>query len=377
MISRALQMGVVGTFLVSLLIAVLTLRWLLARRPHLPPNTLLRVGFVGLSISIPVLLFERWGLGLIPSSLGNSVPLYLTLGLWGPLGESTKLAALWSAFSRRELRGPLEAVTASALVSSLFAVSQVVLQILGQATPNWIFLVAQVLSIPMQILISSPWAFLLGRSYLRSNPRSGFLSAWLAAVILHGVLAYLLALNQPVGLLGVGILLAGLLLLAHLAQDSLKPGDIRLILRRSPKVTPLVDLREFLIRKDTAVSFRWVFLGTLVNQGVLLSSLVIAVLFGNYLGVNFAAVDASSNPSLSPVIFLVIAALLAFPIAGFLIVRASGVPTLLEPALASVLALIGLAAIMGVAAPLVLAIVIACTPVALALSCAGAWLAIR
>lgn len=361
----------------GLLTIALALGWLRSRGPRLPRSALLRVSFAGLGLGLLVLFFERWGLGLVASAAGDTVPLYLTLGLWGPLGEGTKLAALWPAFSRRELRGPLEAVTAAALVSSLFAMSRVVQQFLVQQVPTWTFLGAQVLSIPTQILISSPWAFVLGRSYLRSNPRSGFLPAWLASVVLHGVATYLLALSRPSGLLGVGVLLLGMLLLAFLARDSLKPGASRLILRRSPRAAPVVDLRELLARKDAPVSLRWVFLGVLVNQGALLLSLVGAVLVGNYLGVGFPAVDATINPSLGPVLFLVIAALLAFPFSGFLIARASGVTTLLEPALASVLALVGLAVVMGVAAPLVLAIVIACAPVALALSCAGAWLGIR
>jgi hypothetical protein len=101
------------------------------------------------------------------------------------------------------------------------------------------------------------------------------------------------------------------------------------------------------------------------------------VLLGNHFGVDFPSVDAAQNPALGPVVFLVIAGLLSFPVAGFFMTRASGLATLLEPALASVLALVGLTIVLGVAAPLVLAVVIACAPVALALSCAGAWLAIR
>jgi hypothetical protein len=373
----ARQLGVAGALLASLLLASLALGWLRSRGPRVPRSALLRVGFAGLGLGLLVLFFQQWGLALVGRSPQDPAPLYLTLGLWGPMAEGAKLAALWPAFSRRELRGPLEAITAATLVSALFALVHGAHGLTVNPSPSWVFLGAQTLAMPLQMLLSSPWAFVLGRSYLRSNPRSGFLPAWLAAVVLHGVASYLLALGRPAGLAAAGLLILGLLLLGFLARDSLKPGATHLTLRRTRTALPGVDLRELLARKDAPVSFRWVLVGVLVHQGALLLSLVAAVLLGNHFGVDFPSVDAAQNPALGPVVFLVIAGLLSFPVAGFFMTRASGLATLLEPALASVLALVGLTIVLGVAAPLVLAVVIACAPVALALSCAGAWLAIR
>ncbi len=375
--ARAHQLGVAAALLASLLLAGLGLGWLRSRGPRVPRSALLRVGFAGLGLGVLVLFFERWGLELVGRGGRAEVPLYLTLGLWGPLGEGAKLAALWPAFTRRELRGPLEAVTAAALVSSIFALLREGDALATYPEPSWVFLVAQALTMPTQMLLSSPWAFVLGRSYLRSNPRSGFLPSWLAAVVFHGVSSFLLASGKPAGLVASGALLLGLLLLAFLVRDSLRPGATRLALRRTRTALPGVDLRELLARKDAPLSLRWVLLGVLVHQGALLLSLVGAVALGNYLGVDFPSVDATENASVGPVVFLVGLGLLSFPLSGFLMTRASEISTFLEPALASVLALVGLAVVMGVAAPLVLAVVIACAPVALALSCAGAWLALR
>jgi hypothetical protein len=368
-------LGVAGALLGILVQTALGLGWLVTRRPRLHRGAVLRVTLWGALFGLGSLLFQRWGLRLSGAPEGV-VPLYMTLGLWGPLGEGAKLAALLPAFTRRELRGPLEAITAVTVVSCIFGLQRALHTLLTVPGLSRMQVAGLLLAMPAQLLVSSPWAFMLGRSYQRSNPRSGFLPAWLASVVLDGVVAYLVAQQRAAALAAVGVLLAGMLLLAVLARDTLRPGAAKMRLRRVGSGAG-VDLRELLARKDAPVKLRWVLVGVLVNQGSLLCALVGAVLLGNYLGVDFALIEETSNASLKPVLFLISAGLLAFPTAGFLVTRASGVSTLLEPALASVLALVGLGLVMGVAAPVVLAVVIACAPVALILSCAGAWFGLR
>jgi hypothetical protein len=195
--------------------------------------------------------------------------------------------------------------------------------------------------------------------------------------VLNGVSYHLLSRRTGGALLTLVPLLLGLLLLAYLGRDSLMPGEATLPLRRSRLVPTFIDIRERLVRRSAPVSLRWVLVGAMVNQGMLLVTLAGAVFLGNYMGVDFASIDATSSASLGPIVFLVIAALLSFPLAGFLVARASGVPTLLEPALASVLSQVGVAVMLGVAAPVALAVLIATAPVALALGCAGAWVGMR
>jgi hypothetical protein len=62
----------------------------------------------------------------------------------------------------------------------------------------------------------------------------------------------------------------------------------------------------------------------------------------------------------------------SFPTSGWLIARAAGVQTLLEPALACVLALAITLIALGVAAPFTLVFALALAPIAWILSCAGA-----
>jgi hypothetical protein len=63
----------------------------------------------------------------------------------------------------------------------------------------------------------------------------------------------------------------------------------------------------------------------------------------------------------------------AFPVSGFLVARASNVPTLLEPALGAALAIASVCAMLGLMAPIALIFAFAFSPVAFGLSCAGAW----
>jgi hypothetical protein len=65
--------------------------------------------------------------------------------------------------------------------------------------------------------------------------------------------------------------------------------------------------------------------------------------------------------------------LLGFPVSGFLVARASNVPTLLEPALAAAVAILAVCTLLGLLAPIALVFAFAFSPIAFGLSCAGAW----
>ena len=57
--------------------------------------------------------------------------------------------------------------------------------------------------------------------------------------------------------------------------------------------------------------------------------------------------------------------LAAFPVSGFLVARASGVPTLLEPALSAGLAIVAALVLLGLAAPIAMVFALAFSPIAL------------
>jgi hypothetical protein len=101
-----------------------------------------------------------------------------------------------------------------------------------------------------------------------------------------------------------------------------------------------------------------------------------AVVLARRIGVDFSVVDEGEVTSTVPLMMLGSAVLVTFPISGFLVARASATESVLEPALASGLAITGTLVLLGVAAPVALVFALAFAPVAFALACAGAWVGI-
>ena len=119
---------------------------------------------------------------------------------------------------------------------------------------------------------------------------------------------------------------------------------------------------------------RWIVLGAFVTMGTMIAGLALAIAAGHWLHFDFAAVDERDVASTAPVLLLGSGLLFAFPVSGFLIARASGLPTLLEPALASALALITILIALGLAAPIALVFGLAFSPILWGLACFGAWI---
>ena len=103
-----------------------------------------------------------------------------------------------------------------------------------------------------------------------------------------------------------------------------------------------------------------------------------AVVLGHRLGVDFAAIDRgdSASAAVGPLLLLGVAALVAFPAAGYLVARASASRSVLESMIAATLALAAALVLLGLAAPVAVVFAIAFAPVALGLACAGAWVGI-
>jgi len=134
-----------------------------------------------------------------------------------------------------------------------------------------------------------------------------------------------------------------------------------------------------LSRSERPLMMRWIAYGALVQVGVITACNGAAVLLGHRLGVDFAAVDRGAGSvagSIAPLFLLGCATLAAFPVAGYLIARASATTTVLEPAIAAALAILGAMVLLGLAAPITVVFALAFAPVAFGLACAGAWVGV-
>jgi len=85
------------------------------------------------------------------------------------------------------------------------------------------------------------------------------------------------------------------------------------------------------------------------------------------------ASDQEDVRSSGPLVLLGSAVLAAFPLAGYLVARASSATSVLEPAMGAGLAIAAVVALLSVTAPIAVAFALAVAPVAFVLACSGAW----
>jgi hypothetical protein len=132
-------------------------------------------------------------------------------------------------------------------------------------------------------------------------------------------------------------------------------------------------VRSALRRADEPVKVRWVFFGSLVTIGSMIVGLAAGVVAAHLLRIDLSTVDEHDVGAAAPVLLLGVGLLASFPTSGWLVARAAGTHTLLEPALACVLALVITLAALGFAAPFTVVFALALSPIAWVLACAGAW----
>jgi hypothetical protein len=148
---------------------------------------------------------------------------------------------------------------------------------------------------------------------------------------------------------------------------------MRPLLGALPEPPSLRAMRSLLRRTDRPLMLHWIAIGTLVTIGLMIALVALAVWTGHRIGVDFAMADEADVRSSGPLALLGAAVLSAFPIAGFLVARASGAHSVLEPALAAGVAIALVIALLSVTAPIAVVFALAIAPVAFALACGGAW----
>lgn len=255
---------------------------------------------------------------------------------------------------------------------------------IGATRPVDLLLVARVWTMFVgQAALACLWGFVLAVTRRRSLGGTGFGAAWLTAVVFTAALDHLLFLRGDVALvaaLPLATFTASVALfvargVARRARAA--PARRRRLLRSDAR--SIVALRDALRRSQRPVLLGWIAFGAVVTVGVVTTSFAAAVALGHRLGVDFAAVDRGrSGLETAPPLVLLGAGLLGgFPLAGYLVARASRSATVLEPAIAAGIAIAALAVLLGAAAPVALVFAIAGAPIAFALACVGAWLGLH
>jgi RsiW-degrading membrane proteinase PrsW (M82 family) len=135
---------------------------------------------------------------------------------------------------------------------------------------------------------------------------------------------------------------------------------------------------RFLVNDEhESAPLHWVLGGAFVTTGVVLASLAAAIYAGHTLGLDFALADEADGRADGPIVLLAMGLVIAFPFSGYLIARASGTTSVIEPAMGAALAIVVVVALLSVTAPVAVIFALAVAPLAFGLACAGAWFGVR
>jgi RsiW-degrading membrane proteinase PrsW (M82 family) len=344
---------------------------------------LVSVGLGALSF-VPAWLLERWvetWAGFDEHARSSDVTAFLYAFLVAaPLEQGLKLLAVVPAWRSPRFAtagdGVLYATAValgfvSAHNAELFAAGGVHPLDAGRA----------LLAAPAHVFFAGAWGLALGRDVGRSRVRRiggrAFNVTWSLAMLFNGAYDHIVFGRTPVALLATAPILLTMAVLTVVAARSLRPRDPTSDRPSPSSVAPpsIRAVRAALWRTERPVMVHWIGFGALVTIGMITTALAVAVLLGHRLGVDFAAVDrADGVGATAPLVLLGSAALTAFPVAGFLVSRASASQGVLEAAISAALAIVGALVMLGLAAPVAVVFAIAFAPIALALACAGAWM---
>jgi RsiW-degrading membrane proteinase PrsW (M82 family) len=355
-----------------------------------PPRVVVGTFLFAAVLAAGALFLERkavafTGLDARVSAAGNAGSLVFLFFFVAPVREALKVAAVWPAFLSRHFDEPYDGVVYAASSALGFAAVENGF-VLYDHPATVIWYVRALLALPAHVFFATAWGYALGRAKQSKQTGPIFWGAWLLATLAHGLYEHFVYGRGPGAIVGAAPLLLGMGALAWVARSDLRrrgerpsraPGSGSRLSRVSAYITEppsLRTVRAALRRADQPIMIRWIVIGAFVTMGAMLLGLAGSIAAGHWLHFDFAAVDERDVTTTAPVLLLGSGVLLAFPLSGFLIARASGLPTLLEPALASALALLLVMIVLGLAAPIALVFGLASSPILWALACLGAFI---
>jgi RsiW-degrading membrane proteinase PrsW (M82 family) len=323
------------------------------------------------------------GLELSSHIAGSADALLFVFGFAAPLREASKVAAMWPAFRSKHFDEPMDGLVYAASAALGFATIENALTLRGHPI-GWIWVARTAVALPAHVFFACAWGYALGRAKRIKRPGPIFPAAWIAATAAHGLYTHLVYGRGPGALVGTIPLLLAMAIGAAFAVRDLKARADRssrtsMLLERVSSLyvvsapPSLSAVREAMRREGHPITLRWIFFGALVTVGAMSVGIMLAVLLAHTLHVDFSAVDEHDVTTTGPVALLGAGLLAAFPVSGYLIARASNLPTMFEPAVASGLAILLTLVLLGFAAPVAVVFALAFSPIAWGLACAGAW----
>jgi hypothetical protein len=298
-----------------------------------------------------------------------------------------KVAAVWPAFRSRHFDEPYDGIVYASAAALGFAALENAVMLRAHPT-GAIWIARALVALPAHVFFACLWGYALGRAKQQKVAPAIFPLGWIGATFGHGLYAHFVHGRGPGALFAVLPLLAAMGGVAWVARrDLLTRGDRpsrdfgvvsggNRLSRMSMLAQPpsLRAVREALRRADRPIVVRWILFGAMVTFGAMVAGLGLSIGLGLWAHVDFSLVDEHDVTTTAPLALLAAGLLSGFPVAGFLVARASNLPTLLEPALATGLAIAATLILLGLADPVALVFALAFSPIAFGLACAGAWI---
>jgi RsiW-degrading membrane proteinase PrsW (M82 family) len=321
------------------------------------------------------------GLDVRVSVAGERGALVFLFLVVAPLREAGKVAAVWPAFRSSHFDEPYDGIVYATAAALGFAVTENYFVLHGHPS-GAIWVLRTLLALPAHVFFACLWGYGLGRSKHWRRGVQVFPVAFLGSIVLHGLYGHFVYGRGPGAVLAVTPLLAGMGFVTWLlgrnlvelganGRPSLPPSSRRFSIAAQPP--SLTVMRMALSRADEPVKLRWIAFGALITIGAMIVGIATGVFAANALHIDLSTVDEHDVRAAAPVLFLGVGLLASFPMSGWLIARAAAARTLLEPALATVLALGVTLTCLGFAAPFAVVFALALSPVAWLLACFGAW----
>jgi hypothetical protein len=304
-----------------------------------------------------------------PNAQAGTSSLLAMLLFAAPLEEGSKVLVVWPLYQLQRLRLRADALLAATAAAAGFAAVEGALYL--STTESALPLVRGLLGAVGHLFFAGLWGYVLGQ-----RSRLHWLGAiWFAAMLFHGLFDHIVY-GRGVGTLVVGALLcvAMVLVMALIVKDVFadkrRPapsGSVRL------QHLTLAELTQAMRVREQPLMLHWIVIGAFVNTGVVISCVALGVFVGHRIGVDFAAANEADMRSNGPLVLLGTAVMAAFPIAGYLLARASGARSVLEPAMGAAAAIAAVVLLLSMAAPVAVVFALAVAPVAFGLACSGAW----
>ncbi len=314
------------------------------------------------------LFWSLSGLSLVATNQVALASILAMLLFAAPLEEGSKLLAVWSVHQLGRLRKRADAVVAAVAVGAGFAASEGVLYLL-QPSPLALAWLRVLLGACAHVFFAGVWGAVLG-----TRSRLHLLSiTWFACMVVHGLFDHVV-FGRGEGTLVVSLpLLVMMVVLGWLLMREVRQGEVWVPRPVGLAPPSLRELQAAMRRRQQPLMLRWIIAGTFVTTGVVIASLALAVAAGHEMGIDFSVADEADMRSNGPLMLLGAAVLMAFPVAGYLVARASASRSVLEAAMGAALAITVVVALLSLAAPVAVVFALAVAPVAFGLACLGAW----